>query len=465
MVEAASVEAFRRLASLPFVGCIVLIYDADDNNNNSSFLRGIVMVDAGANRGWDTSYEWKAVALLGVGFGLVGLDRWIISPLFPFIQQDLGLADGDIARLAGVLGIVWGAFAVFTGFLSDKIGHRKVLIPAILLFSLMSGLSGMAQGLVALIWIRALMGSMEGTYCPTSFTAVAAASKPERRGFNQGLQQSGFALLGLALGPIIATQLLNVVPSWRWVFWIVAIPGFIVGLCLFFVLREPKDTQGGALIGAGKTMTWGEALGSWLDALKTRNILVCMLALLCAMACVFVLSAIVPTYLINVLGLTPNEMGAVTSAIGFGGFFGQFGWPGLSDRFGRKPLAIIGFAAATVSVLWFASTGAAVVPLFLALFVVSFFCLGNIALITGPIATESAPPGVIAAAIGIVVGAGEIFGGGVAPYIAGGVADAYGLPSVLWVALTGVALGIVVCLFLTETAPIRRAAEEPGPVA
>ena len=24
---------------------------------------------------WDTSYEWKTVALLGVGFGLVGLDR------------------------------------------------------------------------------------------------------------------------------------------------------------------------------------------------------------------------------------------------------------------------------------------------------------------------------------------------------------------------------------------------------
>ena len=49
---------------------------------------------------WDTSYEWKAVALLGLGFGLVGLDRWIIAPLFPFIVADLGLADGDVGRLA-----------------------------------------------------------------------------------------------------------------------------------------------------------------------------------------------------------------------------------------------------------------------------------------------------------------------------------------------------------------------------
>jgi MFS family permease len=399
------------------------------------------------NAKWDTPYEWKAVALLGVGFGLVGLDRWIIAPLFPFIAQDLGLADGEIGRLAGTLGVLWGVFAIFSGRLSDKIGHRKVLIPAIILFSLMSGLSGVVQGLMALILIRALMGAMEGTYCPTSFTAVAAASKPQRRGFNQGLQQSGFALFGLALGPIIATQLLSVVPSWRWVFWIVAIPGFIVGLLLFFVLREPKDTQGGELIGAT------HAGGSWLEVLKSSNIVVCMLALLCAMACVFVLSALVPVYVINVLRLTPAQMGVVTSAIGFGGFFGQFGWPGLSDRFGRKPLAVLGFIGATLTVWWFASTGAAVLPLFVALFVCSFFCLGNIALITGPIATESAPRGLVSSAIGIVVGAGEIFGGGVAPYIAGGFADAFGLPSVFYVALTGVALGIVVCLFLKETAP------------
>ncbi len=404
---------------------------------------------------WDTSYEWKTVALLGVGFGLVGLDRWIIASLFPAMAADLGLPEGEIGRLAGILGILWGVFAIFSGRVSDAIGHRKVLIPAIVLFSLMSGFSGMVQGLVSLVWIRAIMGAMEGTYCPTSFTAVAAASKPERRGFNQGLQQSGFALMGFALGPIIAGQLLQVVPSWRWVFWICAIPGFIVGVLLYFHLREPKDTQAGALIGAT------EASGSWVEVLKTPNILVCMLALLCAMACVFVLGAMVPIYLTNALQLAPTDVGIVASALGFGGFLGQFGWPGLSDRFGRKPLAILGFIGATIAVWWFANTGAATLPLFVALFVCSFFCLGNVALITGPIATESAPRGLISAAIGVVVGAGEIFGGGVAPIIAGGVTDRFGLPSALNVALAGVALGIVVCFFLRETAPSKTAAPAP----
>jgi MFS family permease len=404
---------------------------------------------------WDTSYEWRTVALLGVGFGLVGLDRWIIASLFPAMAMDLGLPEGEIGRLAGILGILWGVFAIFSGRLSDAIGHRKVLIPAIILFSLMSGFSGMVQSLVSLVWIRAIMGAMEGTYCPTSFTAVAAASRPARRGFNQGLQQSGFALMGFAIGPIIATQLLSVVPSWRYVFWICAIPGFIVGALLYFQLREPKDTQAGALIGAT------QASGAWIEVLKTPNILVCMVALLCAMACVFVLGAMVPIYLTNALQLAPTDVGLVASALGFGGFFGQFGWPGLSDRFGRKPLAILGFVGATLAVWWFASTGAVVLPLFVALFVCSFFCLGNVALITGPIATESAPRGLISSAIGVVVGAGEIFGGGVAPIIAGGVTDRFGLPSALNVALVGVALGIVVCFFLRETAPSKTAAPAP----
>jgi predicted MFS family arabinose efflux permease len=413
---------------------------------------------AAAAGAWDTSYEWKAVALLGLGFGLVGLDRWIIASLLPLgMARDLGLSVQDGGNVVGALGLAWGVFAIFSGRISDKIGHRKVLIPAILLFSLLSGLSGMATGVMGLIVIRALMGAMEGSYCPTSFTAVAAASRPERRGFNQGLQQSGFALLGLGVGPIIATQLMRVVPSWHWVFWIVAIPGFVVGLLLYFVLREPAQTQGGKLIGATETS------GRWLDVLKSRNIVVCMLALFCAMSCVFVLSALVPTYLVGYLGLSPTQMGFVTSALGFGGFFGQFGVPGLSDRFGRKLMAVVGFVGAAVSLWIFARTGADPVALFIGLFVVSFFCLGNVALITGPIATEAAPAGLISSAIGMVVGAGEIFGGGVAPSIAGYIGDTYGIENTLYVALAGVSLGVIVSLGLRETAPRKRAAARPAP--
>src|SRR5262245_8697545 len=101
----------------------------------------------------DKDYEWKALTLLGTGLRLVGLGRWFIAPLFPCMAASgvaagcgapgLGLDYQAIGNLVGVLGLVWGVFAAISGRLSDAIGHRKILVPAILLFSLMSGISGL----------------------------------------------------------------------------------------------------------------------------------------------------------------------------------------------------------------------------------------------------------------------------------------------------------------------------------
>jgi predicted MFS family arabinose efflux permease len=396
---------------------------------------------------WDVAYEWKAVTLLALGFGLVGLDRWLIAPLFPSIMKDLHLTAQDVGNCIGILGMSWGIFAALMGGLSDRIGRRKVLIPAIVMFSLLSGLSGLASGLASLLAVRALMGVAEGSFCPTSFAATADASHPKRRGFNLGLQQCGFALFGLALAPIIATQLLGVM-SWRGVFALVSVPGLILGLLMFVVIREPSQRQQPA---AGQEA----AKGRWSEVFKSRNIVVAMIALFCAMTGVFVLGAMLPLYLTQYLGLSTQSMGFVASAIGFGGFVGQFGLPGLSDLFGRRAAGLIGFAGTAVTLFVFRGLGAQPVMLFVVLFVTAFFTLGLVSLLSGPIATEAAPAGLVSTSIGVVVGAGEIFGGGIAPALAGFVATHYGIQNIVWLPICGVLLGIVVCLFLKETAPGR----------
>jgi fucose permease len=55
--------------------------------------------------------------------------------------------------------------------------------------------------------------------------------------------------------------------------------------------------------------------------------------------------------------------------------------------------------------------------------------------------------------IGAVVGIGEIFGGGIAPSVAGAIAQNFGIAAILWLALSGVCVGVLLCLFLEETAP------------
>ena len=101
-----------------------------------------------------------------------------------------------------------------------------------------------------------------------------------------------------------------VVPSWREVFWVVAIPGFILAALLFFVLREPEQTQGGQLLILEKQAESKEKV-NWFALLKTRNILLSMIGLFCTMSCVFVISAMVPLYLEGYLKLTPQDMGIV----------------------------------------------------------------------------------------------------------------------------------------------------------
>jgi MFS family permease len=405
---------------------------------------------AAASGKWDTGYEFKAVLLLTLAFGLVGLDRWILPPLFAAqMGKDLGLNPSDLGNLVGALGIAWGVSAIFMGGLSDRIGRRKVLVPAVVLFSLMSILSGAVTGLLSLMLIRIMMGVAEGAVAPTGVATAVEASHPKRRGMNNGMFQCAFALFGLAVAPILATQLLKVT-TWHYVFMIVAIPGLIVAALLWFVIRDPLTI--GSAAGAGRAQR-----APLSSIFSHRNVPLAMVGLLCAMSGIFVISAMMPSYLTgdhSYLHLTPEQMGFVTSAIGFGGFLGQFGIPALSDRFGRRIVSLISFAVAAVFLWLFLQTGASNLPLlFSLLFVASLANFGALALIAGPIAAEAAPLGLMSSVAGIVIGAGEIFGGGVAPVIAGNIAQTYGIQYTLFFAMGGQLLGIVLSLFFKETAP------------
>jgi len=395
------------------------------------------------NGAWDTSYEWKIILLLSLTFGLVGLDRFILPVLFPSMMGELGLTYEDLGNLVGILAVFWGISAFAMGFLSDRVGRRKVLIPAVIIFSLMSAFSGMAGSLVGLLVIRAVMGVAEGPVASTGVAVAVEASHPNRRGMNNGIFQCMISLMGNAVGPIIATQLL-LVTSWRNVFMLVGIPGIIMAIAMWIVVREPATVTG---TGAAPRPSFGSLFSH-------RNVPLAMLTLMCAMGGVFVMGAMMPNYLIDYLKLSPQDMVFVTSAIGFCGCIGQFAMPTVSDFVGRKLTTLVSYILAAGFTYWYATLGAeSLTMLFGVLFFAALFNFSALSILAGPVAAEAAPVGMVASVAGLVIGAGEVFGGGIAPAIAGRIAQATGIQNVFMFAIGGLIVGFIIALFLKETAP------------
>src|SRR3569623_1097005 len=301
-------------------------------------------MDGVKSRGWDTGYEWKIILVLSLTFGLVGLDRFILPTLFPAFMGELGLTYQDLGNLVGILAVFWGISAFAMGFLSDRVGRRKVLIPAVLVFSLMSALSGFAGGLVGLLVIRAVMGLAEGPVAATGVAVAVEASHPKRRGMNNGNFQCMSSLMGNAIGPIIASQLL-LVTTWRTVVMLVGIPGLIMAAVMFFLVREPAHTAPSAA---------PVVRPSFADLFNHRNVPLAMQTLKCAMGGIFVTGAMMPNYLTDYLHLSIQQMGGVASAIGFGGALGQFALPTVSDFIGRKLATLISYILAAVFACLFA---------------------------------------------------------------------------------------------------------------
>jgi MFS family permease len=406
-------------------------------------------------KGHDTSYEWKIILLLSITFGLVGLDRFVLPIILQSpnstMAQDLGLTPEDGGALAGYLGMAWGISALAMGYLADKLGRRAVLVPAIVVFSLMSVFSGLAGSVTALVIFRIIMGVAEGPVASTGVAVAVEASKPSRRGMNNGIFQCMISLFGLALAPFIATRLLESY-SWRAVFMIVGAPGLIMAILMWFVVREPAvraDTGHGGVNGTALLNMFGH-----------RNAKIAPLTLICAMGGIFVIAALLQAYLTAPagagLGLDAVTAGSVFTAVGVGGCIGQFAMPAISDLIGRKLATLASYILAALSLYAFTQAGPDnTLLLWVLLFFASLFNFAALAILAGPVAAEAAPPGMLASMAGFVIFAGEFIGGGAAPMIAGWIAGQpeWGLKGALYFAAAGLVVGFIVALFLRETAP------------
>ncbi len=124
-----------------------------------------------------------------------------------------------------------------TGWLSAHIGRRNYFLLSIAVFTLASGLCGMAASLPQLILFRALQGLAGGGLQPSS-QAVLLDSFPREK---QGAAQTMFgvaALLGPVVGPTLGGWLVDTYNR-RWIFYINLPVGLFGFLACYALLEDP----------------------------------------------------------------------------------------------------------------------------------------------------------------------------------------------------------------------------------
>ena len=118
------------------------------------------------------------------------------------------------------IGLVFSAFAypylvfqIIGGWVSDQFGTRRTLIACSLVWATATVLTGLADGLVALIVARVLLGLGEGATFPAATAAMARWVAAKDRGFAQGITHAA-ARLGNALAPGLIVAVMSVY-GWR----------------------------------------------------------------------------------------------------------------------------------------------------------------------------------------------------------------------------------------------------------
>ncbi len=227
-----------------------------------------------------------AVSGLMLTMLLAVLDQTVVSTALWTIVRQLDPANGmaHMTWLITAYLLTSTASQPLYGKISDLYGRKKIFMLSIVLFLIGSALCGIAQNLTQLIAFRGIQGLGAGGLMSLSMAIIGDMIPPRERGKYSGLFGVVFGL-GSIMGPFIGGyltdphNLLGLVTSWRWVFFINIPLGILALLVIQKVLHLPKfsvkhhiDYFGSLLMVAGVSALllvteWGGQQYSWTSAM------------------------------------------------------------------------------------------------------------------------------------------------------------------------------------------------------
>src|SRR5438876_8272941 len=165
----------------------------------------------------DNRTRWLALYVLCLATLMIVLDVTIVNVALPSIKGDLGFSETSLAWVVNAYLLTYGGCLLLGGRLGDLLGHRRLFLIGIALFTLASLACGVATAKGFLVAARAVQGVGGAVASAVALSLmlvlfVEPAERAKAMGIF-GFVAAGGGSIGVVLGGVL-TDLLD----WHWIF-------------------------------------------------------------------------------------------------------------------------------------------------------------------------------------------------------------------------------------------------------
>ncbi|MGH8670169.1 MAG: MFS transporter [Burkholderiales bacterium] len=390
---------------------------------------------------------WRELWLITIGHSLTHWYPATFYLLLPLIGSELGLSYSQIGLIITCQYIAAAVANIPGGMLVDTVG-RKGLLMAVSLFwvGFPYLLIGFSHGYLMLLVCVALVGFGNSLWHPTAIPTLGQRY-PERKGLVLSLHGMG-GNVGDAVAPVVIGAALAVF-SWREVVVMNVLPGLVVALLMFAFLGTLKLGERKA-----EPQSFAQYMAGLRGLFRSRALILLSTGSTFRSMTQTALLTFLPVYLAHDMGYSPVWVGACLFALQAAGFAAAPVAGHLSDRMGRKNIAITSMATTAVVLVAMALSGGS--PLFVALVAVLGFFLYALRPVIQAWMLETTPRNMGGSSIGILFGA-QALGAAVGPLLAGLVADRHGLLATFYFLAATIVIANLFVLFIPKAATTRAA--------
>lgn len=366
---------------------------------------------------------WRVTGLLFLACLFNYYDRIVPTALLEPIRKEWGLNDAQLGLTTSAFTIVYALASVPIGRWADKYSRKHILGWGLLIWSLFTGMTGLAWGFASFLAIRVLVGVGEASYQAPATSLIGDLFPADKRSGATGIFLLGLPV-GLLLGFFTTGAIAQYFGNWRAPLFVAAVPGILLAFCMFFI-KEPAR-------GASEVIKISEHPidRPFLRVFKTPTVWALLIAGLALAMASNAASAFLTSTLIRYFHLSLKDAGMASGIIvGASGLIGLplGGW--LSNRLHRRHeharmyFSAISVLIAAVLIHWALKVQNTEVTMFVALFGLAWVLQYHYYASSLPVLMDVFEPRLRATATAVSYAVSYIVGGTAGPVLLGLVSD------------------------------------------